>query len=159
VRLFPRTGSYLIDSMLLVLRAILCTLGVCLVIGVSALLVRATLALTDPYASTRVSSLLALLVFVVYVGLPTYLLATRTDLPGDERKSAPEPDSGSAGRAGTPAAVDEPTAPDEAAANAGGSDAGESDAGRSDMDQSDVADSRDGDPADQGSASDETGAA
>jgi hypothetical protein len=159
VRLFPRTGSYLIDSMLLVLRAILFTLGGCLVVGVSALLVRATLVLTEPYASTRVASLLALLVFVVYVGLPTYVLATRTDLPLDEQEPEPEPAHESAGRAGTPAAVDEPTAPDEAAADAGESDASESDADRSDADQSKVDDSRDGDPAEQGNASDETGAA
>ena len=150
MRLFPRTGSYLIDSMLFVLRALLFTLGVCLVVGVSALLVRATLVVTDPHVSTRVSSLLALLVFVVYVGLPTYLLATRADLSGDGRDSRPEPDSASAGsverggRAGTPAAVDEPTAPDEAAADAG---------------HSDVADSREGDPVEGGGTSDETGTA
>lgn len=152
MRLFPRTGSYLIDSMLFVLRALLFTLGVCLVVGVSALLVRATLVATDPHVSTRVSSLLALLVFVVYVGLPTYLLATRADLSGDGRESRPEPEPDSesvgsverGGRAGTPAAVDEPTAPDEAAADAG---------------HSDVGDSREGDPVEGGGTSDETGTA
>lgn len=135
--------------MLLVLRALLFTLAVCLVVGVSALLIRATLVLAEPYATQRVSSLLALLVFVVYVGLPTYLLATRTDLGDggeDDPRTGDERDAAPAGRSGTPAAVDEPTAPDEPAA------AGT--AGRSD-----VADSPEGDPADGGSTSEERGTA
>ena len=148
MRLFPRTGSYLIDSMLLVLRALLFTLGVCLVVGVSALLIRATLVVTDPYAPRHVSSVLALFVFVVYLGVPTYLLATRTDL-GDGGGDGPlSGDEGAAPteRSGTPGAVDEPRAPDEAAAGEAANGA-------------EVADAREGEAGDGGGASEETRAA
>lgn len=81
----PRTGSYLIDSMLFALRAILFTLAVGLVIVVSALLIQATVQLTQPFTGSRsASSFLALLVFAAYIAVPTYVLATRTDDgPGD----------------------------------------------------------------------------
>ena len=85
----PRTGSYLIDSMLFALSAILFTLAVGLVVLVGALLIRATLHVTRPLTgSSAVSSLVALVVFAVYIGVPTYLLATRTDedwTPGGAR--------------------------------------------------------------------------
>lgn len=151
--------------MLLVLRVGLFTLGVCLVVGVSALLIRATLLLTGPHLSTRASSLLALLVFLVYVSVPTYLLATRTEIDGDGRVFEPEDghDSGGAERSttgtgaetetgtgtdagtGTSVTPDEPTAPDEPAATDPGGDSG-------------VADRPEGDPADE-RYDNETGAA
>ena len=78
----PRTGSYLIDSMLFVLGAICFTLAVGLVVVGGALLIRATIQLTQPYTgSSGTSSLLAILVFALYVGVPSYLLAIRTDDP------------------------------------------------------------------------------
>lgn len=78
----PRTGSYLIDSMLFVLGAICFTLAVGIVVVVGALLIRATIQLTQPYTgSSGTSSLLAILVFALYVGVPSYLLAIRTDDP------------------------------------------------------------------------------
>lgn len=86
----PRTGSYLIDSMLFALGAILFTVAVGLVVLVGALLIRATLLVARPLTGSSASaSLLALLVFAVYVGVPTYLLATRTDLV-----TPPEADEG-----------------------------------------------------------------
>lgn len=82
----PRTGSYLIDSMLLALGAILFTLAVGVVVLVGALLIRATLLFARPITGSQgVSSLLALFVFSVYVAVPAYLLATRAeDLLGDD---------------------------------------------------------------------------
>lgn len=78
--LLPRTGSYLIDSMLAVLRVILFTLAVCLVVLVSALVLRATIVLTEPLTgSRRAASLVALVAFATYLGVPAYLLAVRTD--------------------------------------------------------------------------------
>lgn len=74
----PRTGSYLIDSMLFALGAILFTLAVGVVVLGGALLIRATLQVARPITGSQgASSLLALLVFAAYVGVPTYLLATR----------------------------------------------------------------------------------
>lgn len=78
----PRTGSYLIDSMLFAIGAICFTLAVGLVVIVGALLIRATIHLSQPYTGSRgTSSLLAILVFALYVGVPSYLLATRTEAP------------------------------------------------------------------------------
>lgn len=84
----PRTGSYLIDSMLLALGAILFTLAVGVVVLGGALLIRATLLVTRPVTGSQgVSSLVALLVFSVYISVPAYLLATRAEdlLEDDDR--------------------------------------------------------------------------
>ena len=87
----PRTGSYLIDSMLFVLGAICFTLAVGLVVVVGALLIRATIQLTQPYTgSTSTSSLLAILVFALYIGVPSYLLATRTEEPSTSERNRDE---------------------------------------------------------------------
>ena len=82
----PRTGSYLIDSMLFALGAILFTIAVGIVVLVGALLIRATVQVARPITGSQgVASLLALVVFSLYVAVPTYLLATKTeDVVGDD---------------------------------------------------------------------------
>ena len=89
----PRTGSYLIDSMLFAVGAICFTLAVGLVVIVGALLIQATIQLSQPYTGSRsTSSLLAILVFALYIGVPSYLLATRTEAPSasDEERDGEE---------------------------------------------------------------------
>jgi len=84
VTLLPRTDSSLVNAMLVLLRLILFTLGICLVVGVGALLLWAVLTLADGYTdSTRVRTVLALAAFVLYVAVPAYLLAVGTD-DGDD---------------------------------------------------------------------------
>jgi hypothetical protein len=76
----PRTGSYLIDPLLLAVEAILFTALVTLAVGASALLLWATLSTAGAYTrSARASSLLALLVFVTCIAGPTYLLVAASD--------------------------------------------------------------------------------
>ena len=95
MNLLPRTGSYLIDSMLFTLGAICFTLAVGLVVLVGALLIQATLLVTQPYTGSRsVSSVLALFVFATYVGVPSYLIATYADDPeGRVDQAADDPES------------------------------------------------------------------
>lgn len=87
----PRTGSYLIDSMLFVLGAICFTLAVGVVVVVGALLIQATIQLTQPFTgSSSTSSLLAILVFALYIAVPSYLVAVRIDDPSAAERDRDE---------------------------------------------------------------------
>lgn len=78
----PRTGSYLIDSMLLAAGAICFTVAVGLVVLVGALLIQAIMLVSGPYVGSRsAASVLAILVFAAYVGVPSYLIAIYADDP------------------------------------------------------------------------------
>lgn len=84
----PRTGSYLVDSMLLALGAILFTLAVGLAVLVGVLLLRGTIHVARLLTGSQgIASLVALVVFALYIAVPTYLLATRGDdvFGGDDR--------------------------------------------------------------------------
>lgn len=64
------------------------TVAVCLVVLVSALLIRATLQILAPLTDSSTASLVGLVVFAAYVGIPSYLVATRTESTEEEESSA-----------------------------------------------------------------------
>lgn len=81
----PWSDSFLFDASVAVLRAVLFTVGAWLVVLVGALLLRAILVAAGPRPETTpVASLLALVAFVLYLAVPTYLLVVRTNDGGDD---------------------------------------------------------------------------